>query len=97
MLTLINIYAFQGDDPRRSLVQVPIKVMNKATPVFGEPFYTVTIPEDIPLGSTVITIEANSPTDGKLIYSISDGDIYGEFAINFNTGIHFLTSVHLVR
>ncbi len=34
----------------------------------------------------VTTIEARSPTGGKLIYSISAGDIYGEFAVDFNTG-----------
>ena len=60
--------------------------MNKATPIFDEPYYRVTVPENLPLHGAVTTIEARSPTGGKLIYSISGGDVYGEFAVDFNTG-----------
>ena len=76
-------------EPKSAQVQLPIKVMNKATPIFDEPYYKVTVPEKIPLHGAVTTIEARSPTGGKLIYSISAGDIYGEFAVDFNTGKNY--------
>ena len=75
-----------GDVPQSTRVYVPIKIMNEATPVFEQQFYTVTISESTPLHSAIITIEASSPTGSKLIYSITNGDIYGEFSVDFSTG-----------
>ncbi len=75
-----------GAEPRSTRVQLPVKVMNKATPIFDESFYRVAVPENLPLHGAVASIEARSPTGGKLIYSISGGDVYGEFAVDFNTG-----------
>lgn len=66
---------------------VPIKIMNKATPIFDRQFYSVSIPENTPMHSAILSIEAVSPTSQKLIYSITKGDMYGEFAIDFNTGM----------
>lgn len=76
----------QGDVPQSTRVNVPIKIMNEATPVFEHQFYTVSISENTPLHSAIITIEASSPTGAKLIYSITNGDIYGEFSVDFSTG-----------
>ena len=70
-----------------SEVKVPIVIMNKATPVFSEPYQTVSIPENVPMHTAILSIEATSPTGKKLIYSITKGDIYGEFAVDFNTGM----------
>ena len=77
---------YVGMEPKSTQVQLPIKVMNKATPIFDEPYYRVSIPENLPLHGAVTAVQARSPTGGKLIYSISSGDIYGEFAVDFNTG-----------
>ena len=60
--------------------------MNRATPVFSQPFFSVSIPENIPMHSAILNAEANSPHAKKLIYSIASGNVYGEFAVDFNTG-----------
>ena len=78
---------FAGEVAHKTQVVVPITIMNKATPVFEKPFYTVSVPENIRMHSAVISIQASSPDNRKLIYSISKGDIYGEFSVDFQTGI----------
>lgn len=67
-------------------IMVPIRVITKATPLFDKQFYQVSIPEDVRMHSPVISLQAASPNNQKLIYSISKGDTFGEFAIDFNTG-----------
>jgi protocadherin Fat 1/2/3 len=67
-------------------VSVPLQVINKATPIFDKAFYTASIPENSPTHTAVINIEAKSPYQRKLIYSISKGDKYNEFAVDFDTG-----------
>lgn len=83
---------FSGSPPLRSQVQVPIRIMNKATPVFDEPYYEVMIQENVHPHTPILTIEARSPTNEKLIYSISQGDIYNEFGVDFSTGWYQATS-----
>ena len=65
-----------------------MSVVNQATPVFTEPFYAVTVPENLPPQTTVVSVQASSPTGRKLIYSITDGDKYNEFTVDFNTGMY---------
>ena len=56
-------------------------------PVFDRQFYTVTTPENVELHTPLsVNIQAESPLGRKLIYSIVSGDIYEEFAVDFNTG-----------
>ncbi|CAH1776950.1 unnamed protein product [Owenia fusiformis] len=80
----------KGTPPLHVRVIVPVKIMNKATPVFEAPFYSVDIPENIKLHSAIINIEATSPNGRKLIYSITDGDIYDEFAVDFSMDMNVL-------
>ena len=44
------------------------------------------IPENVEVGSAVLDIQAESMTGKKIIYSISAGNIYGEFDIVFDLG-----------
>ncbi|PIK40235.1 putative protocadherin Fat 1 [Apostichopus japonicus] len=67
-------------------VEVPIIVRNKAMPVFREQYYSASIPEDIQLFSSVVQIEAISPSGRKLIYSVSNGNPYKHFDITPLTG-----------
>ena len=92
-LLLMHNMCSAGMPPLRSEVPVPIKIMNKATPVFDEPFYEVSIPENVPMHTAILTVEAVSPTNQKLIYSISNGDVYSEFAVHFNTGEFYHTTL----
>ncbi|XP_067842908.1 protocadherin Fat 1a isoform X2 [Heptranchias perlo] len=68
-------------------VEVPITVINKAMPVFEKPFYSIEIPENIQLHTPVVYVQANSPEGPRVIYSITDGDPFNQFTINFNTGV----------
>ena len=81
------MFIISGTPPQSSVVSVGISVMNKATPVFSQAFYSVSIPEHIAMHSAILSVEAKSPSAKKLIYSITSGNIYGEFAVDFNTGI----------
>lgn len=80
-------YVFTGTPSLKSQTVVPVKVITKATPVFSQQYYSVSIPENIQLHSPVISLQAGSPNGQKLIYSITKGDKYGEFAVDFNTGV----------
>uniref|UniRef100_UPI00398EC22D protocadherin Fat 1a isoform X5 n=1 Tax=Pristiophorus japonicus TaxID=55135 RepID=UPI00398EC22D len=68
-------------------VEVPITLINKAMPVFEKPFYSIEIPENIQLHTPVVYVQANSPEGPRVIYSITDGDPFNQFTINFNTGV----------
>ena len=62
----------------------------------------VRIPENTPIHSPVLSVQAVSPKGQKLIYSIVDGDRYGDFAVDFNTGMYshlgqFFVVVYLNR
>uniref|UniRef100_A0A452U7C1 FAT atypical cadherin 1 n=1 Tax=Ursus maritimus TaxID=29073 RepID=A0A452U7C1_URSMA len=85
---LITVVAKDGGNPAFSAeVIVPITVMNKAMPVFEKPFYSAEVPENIQLHSPVVHVQANSPEGLKVFYSITDGDPFSQFTINFNTGV----------
>lgn len=72
-------------------VEVNVKVMDRSMPVFDKQFYSVSVPENIDLYTSLpLTIRADSPLARKLIYSIVSGNTFEEFAIDFNTG-EFLT------
>ncbi|XP_049721123.1 protocadherin Fat 1 isoform X2 [Elephas maximus indicus] len=85
---LVTVVAKDGGSPAFSAeVIVPITVVNKAMPVFEKPFYSAEIPENIQLHSPVVHVQANSPEGQKVFYSISDGDPFSQFTVNFNTGV----------
>ena len=85
---LITVVARDGGDPAFSAeVIVPITVMNKAMPVFEKPFYSAEIPENAQLHSPVVHVQANSPEGLKVHYSITEGDPFSQFTVNFNTGV----------
>ncbi|XP_044311184.1 protocadherin Fat 1 isoform X1 [Varanus komodoensis] len=85
---LLLVVAKDGGEPSLSAeVTVPITVVNKAMPVFEKAFYSAEIPENIQIHSPVVHVQANSPEGLKVFYSITDGDPYNQFTINFNTGV----------
>ncbi|KAM4709804.1 protocadherin Fat 1 [Discoglossus pictus] len=84
----ITVVAKDGGNPSFSAEAiVPITVMNKAMPVFENPFYRAEIAENAQLHSPVVHVQANSPEGLRVIYSITDGDPFNQFNINFNTGV----------
>uniref|UniRef100_A0A8I6ADX6 FAT atypical cadherin 1 n=1 Tax=Rattus norvegicus TaxID=10116 RepID=A0A8I6ADX6_RAT len=85
---LVTVVAKDGGNPAFSAeVLVPITVMNKAMPVFEKAFYSAEIPENVQTHSPVVHVQANSPEGLKVFYSITDGDPFSQFTINFNTGV----------
>ncbi|KAM4809573.1 LOW QUALITY PROTEIN: protocadherin Fat 1 [Rhinophrynus dorsalis] len=84
----ITVIAKDGGNPSYSAeVIVPITVMNKAMPVFEKPFYSAEIAENAQLHSPVVQVQANSPEGLRIIYTVTDGDPFNQFNINFNTGV----------
>lgn len=65
---------------------VPIKVVNRAMPVFPQQFYAVSVPENQHSNVPVLTVQAESPKGRQLIYTIIQGNNNEEFAVDFNTG-----------
>ncbi|XP_056442395.1 protocadherin Fat 1a isoform X2 [Gadus chalcogrammus] len=76
-----------GDPSRSSEVEVPITVVDKATPVFEKTFYSVEIPENIPEHTPVVHVQANDSEGPRIVYTISEGDPFKQFSVDFNTGV----------
>ncbi|XP_019899394.2 protocadherin Fat 1a isoform X4 [Esox lucius] len=90
---VVNVVAKDGGEPSLSAeVEVPITVVNKAMPVFEKPFYSIEIPENIQLHTPVVHVQASDSEGPKIVYTISEGDPFGQFSINFNTGV-----IHVVQ
>lgn len=70
-------------------VQLIVTGENKYAPVFTSLSYQVIVPENEPIGSTILTFSATDRDDGPngmVKYSISGGNERKEFSINENTG-----------
>ncbi|XP_058884470.1 protocadherin Fat 3-like isoform X3 [Acipenser ruthenus] len=75
-----------------SVVTVTIKVLdiNDNPPVFERRDYLVTVPEDVALGTKVLTVYATSKDIGsnaEMYYSIRSGNEHGKFFIDPQSGV----------
>ncbi|ESO94055.1 hypothetical protein LOTGIDRAFT_104487 [Lottia gigantea] len=87
-VVMLDVEAKDHGDPFYSArAQVPINIVSSYSPMFDKQFYNVTVPENVVLYTPVTSIHAVSPTNQKLIYSISDGNHDEDFAVDFNTGL----------
>ena len=75
-----------GDVVLSSRTDVVITVVNRAMPIFVEPYYSTSVPENVQSFTPILTVSARSPMGNSLVYSIVSGDEYGEFAVDFNIG-----------
>lgn len=90
---VIIVVARDSGEPALSAeVEVPITVVNKAMPVFEKPFYSIEIPENIQLHTPVVHVQANDSEGPRIVYTISEGDPFKQFSINFNTGV-----IHVIQ
>ncbi|XP_061184166.1 protocadherin Fat 1-like isoform X2 [Saccostrea echinata] len=77
----------KGHPAMSSEATVQIRVVSNRHPVFEQYFYSVDVKESSPAGTPIYSLKAISPSDHKLIYSITDGDPYKEFTVDFNIGM----------
>ncbi|KAJ8416521.1 hypothetical protein AAFF_G00358090 [Aldrovandia affinis] len=88
---VINVVAKdRGEPPLSSMIEVPITVVDKAMPVFEKPFYSIEIPENIQLHTPIVHVQANGSEGPRIVYSITEGDPFSQFSINFNTGVLYV-------
>ncbi|KAJ8383115.1 hypothetical protein SKAU_G00038930 [Synaphobranchus kaupii] len=84
----INVVAKDGGEPPlSSTVEVRIAVVDKAVPVFEKPFYRIEIPENVQLHTPVVHVQANGSEGPRVGYSITEGDPFSQFSMDFNTGV----------
>ena len=74
-----------------SLVTIVINKLDFAAPVFTMPAYNVSIPEDLPILSSLVQVNASTiSTSGGIKYSIISGNTGNMFSINSLSGDIFL-------
>ncbi|KAJ8667841.1 hypothetical protein QAD02_009504, partial [Eretmocerus hayati] len=77
-----------GISPCSVEVPVNLKVIDRSMPIFDKQFYTDSVLESIEIHSPLaLSIQAESPLNRKLIYSITKGNDFEEFALDFNTAL----------
>lgn len=90
---IITVMAKDNGEPALSAeVEVPVTVVNKAMPVFERAFYSIEIPENIQLHTPVLLVQANGSEGPRIVYTISEGDPFKQFSIDFNTGV-----IHVIQ
>lgn len=86
----LTLSVVDGGNPTQSAsVQVTIDIQdeNDNNPMFVPSVYSKTIPEDIPVQSTVLTVRATDlDTTDTIIYSFTQPMQYPEFSLNSSTG-----------
>ncbi|XP_061684883.1 protocadherin Fat 1a isoform X2 [Syngnathoides biaculeatus] len=85
---VVVILAKDGGHPALSAeVEVLITVVNQAVPIFEKPFYSIEIPENIQVHSPVLHVQASDSEGPRIVYTISEGDPFKQFTIDFSTGV----------
>lgn len=57
-------------------------------PIFGKQFYSDSVREDVEIFSALsVAVQADSPLQRKLIYTISEGNEEEFFEIDYRTGM----------
>ncbi|KAF8368118.1 hmr-1, partial [Pristionchus pacificus] len=89
----LSVIAQEGNVSSTVQLNIMITDVNDNRPIFKQPFYSALVPEDFPLGKTIIRVEAidlDSGENGRIIYSINNsifdvnenGDIYAKSRID---------------
>jgi hypothetical protein len=63
-----------GDRPRHrsNAIRLDIRLINQSMPIFQQTLYSVDLREDTPIGSTVLKVQADSDSDGVVVYDLLD-------------------------
>ncbi|XP_058795727.1 cadherin EGF LAG seven-pass G-type receptor 3 [Phymastichus coffea] len=96
--SVLRMYAIAADTPgggaaqrtARALIAVDVLDVNDNAPMFPQKSYTAVIPENAPVGVSIINITASDPDEGSggiIHFEIIDqGEAVGLFKINQTTG-----------
>ena len=89
--------AFLGSPSLFGRAVVIVSIVNRATPVFTQPFYGVVSVLEDAQPHTVVTdvVKASSPDGSIIYYTIEQGDPLQQFDIDFTTGTMLLTTLNL--
>ncbi|XP_059170799.1 protocadherin Fat 1-like isoform X3 [Physella acuta] len=80
----------KGSPSLTAVAAVHVHITDSSSPLFEQPVYEASVLENAAPHSPVMSAKAISPHGQKLIYSISRGDKYGDFALSFNTDMETL-------
>ncbi|TRY62766.1 hypothetical protein TCAL_04907 [Tigriopus californicus] len=86
----LTIAAYDGGSPPFSAeVTVHIKVIDKSVPIFLEQLYKTSVREDVEIFSPFLSVQAESPNEeeGKLIYTLEQGNEEEKFSVDHNSGV----------
>uniref|UniRef100_A0A663MKD2 FAT atypical cadherin 2 n=1 Tax=Athene cunicularia TaxID=194338 RepID=A0A663MKD2_ATHCN len=81
----------KGKPPLHAVEEVVISVRNKSNPLFQSLYYRVKVPENIPLYTSILHIQARSPEGLRLIYNVVEEDSLKLFSTDFKTGVLTVT------
>ncbi|KAM4653660.1 protocadherin Fat 2 [Amazona ochrocephala] len=81
----------KGEPPLHAEEEVVISVRNKSNPLFQSLYYRVKVPENIPLYTSILHMQARSPEGLRLIYNIVEEDALKLFSTDFKTGVLTVT------
>jgi len=70
LLTLIASDNNQNSPSRTGSIQLDIRIINESIPIFIQSVYHIDIREDIPIGTSVLKIEAISDNNNRIFYEI---------------------------
>lgn len=85
-----------GDNFLSSTTNVRIVVddINDTPPVFSQQIYTVSISEDLPVNSTILTLKTtDQDSNADVIYYIVQGDLHNKFDIDHDSGKIYLSAM----
>lgn len=86
-----------GSPPAANTTNVVVRVVdvNDNVPRFYTPIYQSSVAEDVPVGTTVVRVQAydaDSGANGRITYGISDGPAEMGLAVDADTGAVFTTA-----
>nr|XP_033783424.1 protocadherin Fat 2 [Geotrypetes seraphini]XP_033783425.1 protocadherin Fat 2 [Geotrypetes seraphini]XP_033783426.1 protocadherin Fat 2 [Geotrypetes seraphini] len=76
-----------GVPPLSTEEQVLITLRNKSSPIFQSLYYVIKVPENIPVYTSILHIQAHSPHGLRVIYNLVEEESLKMFNIDFKTGV----------
>ncbi|XP_068134493.1 protocadherin Fat 2 [Hyperolius riggenbachi] len=75
-----------GEPSLKAEEEVVVIIRNKSNPIFQSLYYTVSVPENVPVSTPILHIQARSPEGFRIVYNIVENEALSLFSIDFKTG-----------